>query len=151
MTLAKGLGGGVPIGAFMAKEKCSVFVPGDHGTTFGGNPLTCAVAYAVFKYVLDNDVPGMAKKAGAYLMEGLNALKKKYGFITEVRGRGLLAAVQFDRDIGGEVLTHCLEAGVLVNRVKPNAIRIMPPLVISNKEMDTGLARLDKALAGIKT
>jgi len=150
MTLAKGLGGGVPIGAFMAKESCSVFVPGDHGTTFGGNPLTCAVAYAVFKYVLDNDVPGMAKKAGEYLMKGLDALKAKYPFITEVRGRGLLAAVQFDRDMGQEVLTRCLETGVLVNRVKPNTIRIMPPLVITAREIDNGLARLDKALDGIK-
>jgi len=149
MTLAKGLGGGVPIGAFMAKEKCSVFVPGDHGTTFGGNPLTCAVAYAVFKYVLDHDVPGMAKKAGEYLMEGLKALKARYPFITEVRGRGLLAAVYFSKDVGAEVLTRCLETGVLVNRVKPNAIRIMPPLVINQKEIDIGLARLDKALGGI--
>jgi predicted acetylornithine/succinylornithine family transaminase len=150
MTLAKGLGGGVPIGAFMAKESCSVFVPGDHGTTFGGNPLTCAVAYAVFKYVLDNDVPSMAKRAGEYLMKGLGALKAKYPFITEVRGRGLLAAVQFDRDMGQEVLTRCLETGVLVNRVKPNTIRIMPPLVITAREIDNGLARLEKALAGIK-
>ena len=150
MTLAKGLGGGVPIGAFMAKERCSVFVPGDHGTTFGGNPLTCAVAYAVFKYALDNDVPAMAKKAGAYLMNGLEALKAKHPFINEVRGRGLLVAVQFDKDIGADVLTRCLETGVLVNRVKPNAIRIMPPLVIKPKEIDIGLERLDKALAGIK-
>ena len=150
MTLAKGLGGGVPIGAFMAKESCSVFVPGDHGTTFGGNPLTCAVAYAVFKYVLDNDVPSMAKRAGEYLMKGLGTLKAKYPFITEVRGRGLLVAVQFDRDMGQEVLTRCLETGVLVNRVKPNAIRIMPSLVITAREIDNGLARLEKALGGIK-
>ena len=150
MTLAKGLGGGVPIGAFMAKEKCAVFAPGDHGTTFGGNPLTCAVAYAVFKYVLDNDVSGMAKKAGDYLMGGLKTLKAKHPFITEVRGRGLLAAVQFDRDIGQDVLNRCLETGVLINRVKPNAIRIMPPLVITAKEIDIGLARLDKALSGMK-
>jgi len=150
MTLAKGLGGGVPIGAFMAKESCSVFVPGDHGTTFGGNPLTCAVAYAVFKYVLDNNVPGMTKRAGEYLMKGLGTLKAKYPFITEVRGRGLLVAVQFDRDMGQEVLTRCLETGVLVNRVKPNAIRIMPSLVITAREIDNGLARLEKALGGIK-
>jgi acetylornithine/succinyldiaminopimelate/putrescine aminotransferase len=150
MTLAKGLGGGVPIGAFMAKEKCAVFAPGDHGTTFGGNPLTCATAYAVFKYVIDNDVPGMAKKAGQYLLDNLKKLKSRYSFITEVRGRGLLVAVYFNKDIGQDVLTACLQTGVLINRLKPNAIRLMPPLTITNKEIDEGLARLDKALATIK-
>jgi acetylornithine/N-succinyldiaminopimelate aminotransferase len=150
MSLAKGLGGGVPIGAFLAKESCSVFAPGDHGTTFGGNPLTCATAYAVFKYIVENDVSGMAKKAGQYMLSGLKKLKAKYPFTTDARGRGLLAALEFDRDIGQEVLTACLQTGVLVNSVKPNAIRLMPPLTITNKEIDEGLARLDKALATIK-
>ncbi|OGN87705.1 MAG: acetylornithine aminotransferase, partial [Chloroflexi bacterium RBG_13_46_9] len=150
MTLAKGLGGGVPIGAFLAKEKCSVFSPGDHGTTFGGNPLTCATAYAVFKYVIENDIPGTAKKTGKYLMESLNKLKSKYTFINEVRGRGLLIAVQFTREIGQQVLEACLQYGVLVNRIKPDAIRLMPALNISKKEIDEGLARLDKALASMK-
>jgi len=150
MTLAKGLGGGVPIGAFLAKEKCSVFSPGDHGTTFGGNPLTCATAYAVFNYVIENDIPGTARKTGQYLMESLNKLKSKYPFINEVRGRGLLVAVQFTREIGQQVLEACLQSGVLVNRVKPNAIRLMPALNISKNEIDEGLARLGKALASIK-
>ncbi len=150
MTLAKGLGGGVPIGAFLAKEKCSVFSPGDHGTTFGGNPLTCATAYAVIKYVIENDIPGTAEKTGQYLMEILNKFKSKYPFINEVRGRGLLVAVQFTREIGQQALEACLQSGVLVNRIKPNAIRLMPALNISNSEIDEGLARLDKALASIK-
>ena len=150
MSLAKGLGGGVPIGSFLAKESCSVFAPGDHGTTFGGNPLTCATAYAVFKYIVENDVAGMAKKAGQYLLVGLKKLKTKYSFVTDARGRGLLAALEFNRDIGQEVLAACLQNGVLVNSVKPNAIRLMPPLTITNQEIDEGLARLDKALAGIK-
>jgi acetylornithine/succinyldiaminopimelate/putrescine aminotransferase len=150
MTLAKGLGGGVPIGAFIAKEKCAVFTPGDHGTTFGGNPLTCAVAYAVLNYVIENDIPGMAKKTGQYLLDNLKKLKSRYSFITEVRGRGLLVAVYFNKDIGQDVLMACLETGTLVNRVKPNAIRLMPPLTITNKEIDEGLTRLDKALATIK-
>jgi len=150
MTLSKGLGGGVPIGAFLAKEICSVFQPGDHGTTFGGNPLTCAVAYEVVKYVIDRDVPSQAKKAGQHLIIGLKKLKKKYPFITEIRGQGLLVAVEFNSDIAAEVLTNCLQMGVLVNAVKPNAIRIMPALVITNSEIDEGLARLDKALATVK-
>ena len=136
MTLAKGLGGGMPIGAVLAKENASVFVPGDHGSTFGGNPVTCAAAYATLKYIIDNDIAGNVKKVGQYLMEGLKGLKKKYSFITEVRGRGLLVAVEFNSDIGQEVLMACLEKGLLVNKVKANAIRLMPPLIIGNKDVD---------------
>ncbi len=150
MTLSKGLGGGVPIGAFLAKESCSVFQPGDHGTTFGGNPLTCATAYEVVKYIIDKDVPLQAKKAGQHLIIGLKKLKKQYPFITEIRGQGLLVAVEFNSDIAAAILTACLQMGVLVNAVKPNAIRIMPALVITDGEIDEGLARLEKALATVK-
>ena len=104
MTLAKGLGGGMPIGALLAKEKASVFVAGDHGSTFGGNPVTCAAAYATLKYIIDKDISGNVKKVGQYLMEALKGLKKKYSFITEVRGRGLLVAVEFDSEIGQDGL-----------------------------------------------
>jgi acetylornithine/N-succinyldiaminopimelate aminotransferase len=149
MTLAKGLGGGVPIGAFLAKEKCSVFSPGDHGTTFGGNPLTCAAAHAVLKYIIENNVPDMAKRTGSFFIEKLGDMKAKYPFITEVRGRGLLVAVQFNKEIGQDVLMACLQTGVLINRVKPNAVRLMPALNITDGETVEGLARLDKALAMI--
>jgi len=144
------MGGGVPIGAFLSKEHCSVFTPGDHGTTFGGNPLTNATAFAVTKYIIDNNVSGMAKKAGQYLMEGMNKLKAKYSFITEVRGRGLLTAMQFGREVGQDVTLACLQNGLLVNRVLPNAIRIVPALIITDKEIDEGLEKLDRALATIK-
>jgi predicted acetylornithine/succinylornithine family transaminase len=150
MTLAKGLGGGVPIGAFLAKEHCSVFAPGDHGSTFGGNPLTSATAYAVFKYVVENDIPGNTKKMGQYLLDGLRKIKEKHSFVTDAHGRGLLIAVYFDKDIGQDVLLACLKTGLLVNRVKPNAIRIMPALNITSAEIDEGLTRLDKALVGFK-
>ncbi len=150
ITLAKGLGGGVPIGAFLSKEHCAVFQPGDHGTTFGGNPLTCAVGYAVMKYTIENNVPANAKKMGVYLLDGMNKLKSKYPFITDVHGRGLLAAMYFNKDIGADVLTACIKTGLLINRVKPNAIRIMPALVITATEIDEGLLRLDKALGTVK-
>src|SRR4030042_1906347 len=130
MTLAKGLAGGVPIGAVLAKEHCAVFEPGDHGSTFGGNPLACAVGYATLKHILGTDLPGHAEKVGKYLIEKLQTLNKKHSFITDVRGRGLLLAVEFDRDIGQEVLMACLNAGLLVNRVKPNPIRLVPPLIM---------------------
>ncbi len=149
MTLAKGLGSGVPIGALLAKENASVFVPGDHGSTFGGNPLTCAAAYAVVKYIIDNDIVANVRRVGAYLKDGLERLKDKYPFVTDVRARGLLAAIEFDSEIGQDMLTACLEGGLLVNRVQPNALRFMPPLIIGTGEIDEALGILDKALAGV--
>ena len=150
MTLAKGLGGGMPIGALLAKEKAAVFTLGDHNATFGGNPVTSAAAYATLKYVIDHDIPGNAAKVGQYLMARLNDLKKKYSFVTDVRGRGLLLAIEFERDIGQDVLNACLENGMLVNRLKPNAIRLIPPLIITNSEVDEALDILDKALSTVK-
>jgi acetylornithine/N-succinyldiaminopimelate aminotransferase len=150
MTLAKGLGSGVPIGAFLAKEHASVFVPGDHGSTFGGNPLTCAAAHATVKYIIDNDICANVKKVGQRFIEGLNDMKRKYGFVTEVRGRGLLVAMEFDSDIGQSLLTACLENGLLVNRVKPNALRFMPPLIIGYDEVDEALEILGNALSSIE-
>jgi len=149
MTLAKGLGSGVPIGAILAKERANVFSPGEHGSTFGGNPLACAAAYATLKFVLDNDVVGNVRRVGQYFKERLEELKAKYRFIIEVRGRGLLLAMEFDRDIGAEMLQACLKHGLLVNRVKPNALRFMPPLIIGRGEVDEAVDILDKALAGI--
>jgi acetylornithine/N-succinyldiaminopimelate aminotransferase len=149
MTLAKGLGSGVPIGAIMAKDSAAVFVPGEHGSTFGGNPLVCAAAYAALKFIIDNDVVGNVREVGQYLKSRLEELKQKYQSITEVRGWGLLVAVEFKDDIGALLLTACLERGLLVNRVKPNALRFMPPLIIGNGEVDEAVGILDKALANI--
>lgn len=136
MTLAKGLGSGVPIGAFLAKEKASVFTPGEHGTTFGGNPLVCAAAYATMKYIIDNDIPEKVKQTGSYFMAKLQRLKQQFGFVTEVRGKGLLIAMEFDHEIAQEVVAACLDKGLLINKLKSNAIRFMPPLIITEKEAD---------------
>ena len=149
ITLAKGLGGGVPIGAFLAKEKCAVLTLGEHNATFGGNALTSAAAYATLKYVIENDVPGNAKRVGQYIMGKLNELKKKYSFITDVRGEGLLIAVEFDKEIAKQIVTSCIEKGLLVNRLKANAIRLIPPLIIGNKEADEALGILDKVFSEI--
>ena len=149
MTLAKGLASGIPIGAILAKERVSVFTPGEHGSTFGGNPLACAVAYATVKYVIDNDIPGNVRRVGQYLLTGLNGLKQKYQFITDVRGRGLLIAMQFTSDIAEKVLMACLERRLLVNQLKPNAVRFIPPLIIGNKEVDEAISILDSALSGV--
>lgn len=149
MTLAKGLGSGVPIGAFMSKQECSVFAAGEHGSTFGGNALTSAAAYATVKYIIDNDIPGNVKKVGDYFMKALIVLKHKYPFITDVRGRGLLLAIEFDSDIGADALNACMERGLLVNRVKPNALRFIPPLIIGEREVDEAIDILDNALSSI--
>jgi acetylornithine/N-succinyldiaminopimelate aminotransferase len=149
ITLAKGLGGGVPIGAFLAKEKCAVLTLGEHNATFGGNALTSAAAYATLKYVIEKDIPGNAKRVGQYLMGKLDELKKKYSFITDIRGQGLLVAVEFDKELAKQVVNACIEKGLLVNRLKPNAIRLIPPLVIGNKEVDEAIGILDKVFSGI--
>ena len=149
MTLAKGLGFGVPIGAFLSKEHCMALVPGDHGSTFGGNVLATAAAYAGTKFLIENDIPDRVKGMEKHLMSRLNQLKARFSFVSQVRGKGLLAAVEFDGDISGKVLTHANEAGVLLNGVKPNAVRLMPPLTITVEEIDEGVGRLETALAKI--
>ncbi len=149
MTLAKGLGGGVPIGAFMAKQKAAVFTPGDHGSTYGGNPLMCAVGRDVMRYVLAEDVLANVQRRGKRLMEGLQALQAEYPWIVEVRGAGLLQAIQFKQDISQDVLKACLNAGLLVNAPRPNTIRFMPALVINDSEIDEGLSKLATALAQV--
>jgi acetylornithine/N-succinyldiaminopimelate aminotransferase len=149
MTLAKGLGSGVAIGAILAKEKAAVFVTGEHGSTFGGNPLACAAGYATLKFVIDNDVPAKAKTVGKYLIQGLAKLKEKFPFVSEVRGRGLLVAMEFKDDIAAPLVMDCLKKGLLVNQLKPNAIRFMPPLIIGNGEVDEALGILEGVLPGV--
>ena len=146
MSLAKGLGGGVPIGAFLAKDSACAFDPGDHGSTFGGNPLTCAAAHASTKYLIDNNVAENSAKMGEYLGEGLKRLQAEYEFITDVRGMGLIWAVEFDSELTPEVLPACNEAGILMNPMRPNAIRLMPVLTITKEEIDEALVRLNEGL-----
>ena len=146
ITLGKGLGGGVPIGAFMAKDSCNVLEPGEHGSTFGGNALTCAGAYATVKHIIDHDVPSNAVAMGKRLMDGLNELKSRYPFITDVRGMGLLVAMEFNGELAGKIVTMCNEEGLLLNAVRPNILRFMPPLNLSAEEVDSAIARLATVL-----
>jgi len=147
ITLAKGLGGGVPIGAFLSKEKYSVLAPGDHGSTYGGNPLACAAAYAVVRHVVENNLIGNVIKTGNKLKSGLQKFIDKYEIINEIRGTGLLLAMEFKSDISAQLVSLSNEEGLLLNPVRPNAIRFMPPLNISDEEIDIGLNRLEQALS----
>ncbi len=145
MPLAKGMASGVPVGAILAKESASVFARGEHGSTFGGNPLACAAGYATIKFILDNNITQNVKEVGQYLTAGLDKLKEEHQFITGVRGLGLLQAMEFNSDLAQSVVTACLDNGLLVNKLKPNAIRFMPPLIIGKEEVDEAL----KILAGV--
>ena len=146
MTLAKGLGGGVPIGAFMAKDDAAVLRPGDHGSTFGGNALTCAAANASVRYIVDHDIPSHARQMGDYLAKGLNTLQANHEFIADIRGLGLLWAMQFNSDLAGDVVSACNEAGLLLNPLRPDAIRLMPTLNVTPAEIDEALERLETGL-----
>jgi acetylornithine/N-succinyldiaminopimelate aminotransferase len=149
ITLGKGIGGGVPLGAFLATEKASVFAPGEHGSTFGGNPLACAAGYATVKFIIENDIPGKVKQTGAHLISQLEGLKSKFDFIVDVRGRGLLVAIQFDHDLSDKVVRVCLERRLLLNPVKPDAIRFMPPLNITRNDVDEAIGILDPVLTEV--
>jgi len=144
LTLAKGLGGGVPIGAMLVKEKVAALGPGDHGSTFGGNPLACAAALAVVQTVVEERLAENAVAMGARLARGLQALVDK-GMAKAVRGRGLLLALELNGE-AGPVVDRCREAGLLVNAVQPNALRFAPPLIVQAAEIDQALAILDRVL-----
>ncbi|MCL2678686.1 MAG: acetylornithine transaminase [Dehalococcoidia bacterium] len=146
LVLAKGLAGGVPIGVFMATDKASVFAKGEHGTTFGGNPLACAAGYATLKFITENNLAAHAAEMGKNLLGGLKALQNDFAFIRDVRGRGLLLAIEFDADISRQIAQSCLEKGLLVNSIKPNLLRLIPPLNVTLQQINTGLDILRKAL-----
>ncbi len=147
MTLAKAMGGGVPIGAFMCKDSCDVLRPGDHGSTYGGNALTTAAAHAVVKEVIDGEWVEHGRVMGERLKAGLDRVKAaNEDSVKEVRGMGLLLAVEFHEAIAGEVVTSCNAGGLLLNPVRPTAVRFMPALNISEAEVDIAVDRFERAL-----
>jgi acetylornithine/N-succinyldiaminopimelate aminotransferase len=146
MTLAKGIAGGAPLAAILAKESCAVFTPGDHGSTFGGNPLATRAGYEVVRYIIDHDIPAQVAEKGAYLIQRLQGLEDRFPFVTEVRGKGLLTAIQFDREMSEQVVGACLEKGLIVNNVQPDAARLAPPLTVTQEEIDRALAILEGVL-----
>jgi predicted acetylornithine/succinylornithine family transaminase len=150
ITLAKGLGGGVAIGAFMATDKVSVFEQGEHGSTFGGNPLACAAGYVTISYMLKNGVIDNCRSVGAYLVKSINGLKKKSNLVVGVRGRGLLLAMELSRGIAADFVLECMKEGLILNAVTPSAVRFIPPLIITEKDVDEAMAIVKRVLSRIE-
>ncbi|MGI6623052.1 MAG: acetylornithine transaminase [Acetivibrionales bacterium] len=146
-TLAKALGGGFPIGALCAKEPyASAFEPGDHGSTFGGNPLACSAGLATLSTIINDKLYDNSAKMGEYFTDKLNKLKNKHPIITEVRGKGLMIGVQLAAPIAVKLKKKFLEQGFLIGSVGDNIIRMLPPLIISKDDIDMYIAALDKVL-----
>jgi predicted acetylornithine/succinylornithine family transaminase len=144
VTMAKALGNGVPIGACWAKaEVAAVFEPGDHATTYGGQPLATAAARAVLSVMEAEDVPARAERAGAHIRSGAEAIPG----VAEVRGLGLLLAIELTGQDSKVVAARMLELGAIVNAITPTALRLAPSLLISDDEVDHALALLTEALA----
>lgn len=147
MTLAKALGGGLPVGAMLAKESVArSFVPGTHASTFGGNPLVCGVGLAVLKTLTRGGVLKNCVKMGRLLFGGLQRLQKEFPFIREVRGKGLILGAEVDRD-GNKIVRDCLESGLLLNCTSQRVLRFLPPLTVSANEIQRCLSILEAVLA----
>ncbi len=144
MTMAKGIGGGVPMGGILATEKvASAFVPGDHGTTFGGGPLVCAAANAVLDTIVDENILDNVNEVGDYFISELKKLDKDV--IAEVRGKGLMVGLELTKP-GAEYVDKLREAGFLINCTADKVLRFVPPLIITKEEVDEFVKALDEIL-----
>lgn len=149
VTLAKGLAGGVPIGAMLMGPCTDLFTPGEHGTAFGGNPLACAAGIATIKTILEEDLLENATCMGAYWRSKLDDLYVKYSFIDSPRGIGLMLAIHVQHKLGSVIVQKALEHGLLLNSPAPDALRMVPPLVITTADVDEVHELLDRMLADV--
>lgn len=150
LTVAKALGCGVPVGAFLAREEVAkALVPGDHGTTYGGNPLACAAAVKVLELFKKQNVLDNVKKVSAYLEKKLDEIVAEYDFVVERRGLGLMQGLEINTDVKDlkKVIAACLDNGLILFTAGTNVIRFVPPLVISEADVDEMITKLKKALA----
>ncbi len=151
MTSAKALGNGVPIGAFLACGKAATaMVPGDHGTTYGGNPLVCAAANAVLDVFKEKNIVGHVKEVGAYLYEKLEGLVAEYDCVIAHRGKGLIQGLEFNSAVGPVVTNALLEQHLVLISAGANIIRFVPPLVIEKADVDEMVVRLKAAIEAVK-
>lgn len=151
ITLAKALGNGLPVGACVARGPwAEAFQPGDHATTMGGGPVVCAAALAVLDTIARDKLVENSRDTGAYLKQRLEWVAGRHERVSEVRGQGLLLALQFTGECAREVVLACLDQGLLVNDVSPSAIRLCPPLILSRVECDEAIAILDGVLQSMR-
>ena len=145
MTCAKALGCGVPVGAFVLGKKVAEtsLAPGDHGTTYGGNPFVCAAVSKVFDLYEKEQIVDHVQKVGAYLEEKLNALVDKYDFLKERRGKGLIQGLEVEGRPVGEIVNRALEHGLIIITAGSNVLRFVPPLVITNADVDEMIKKLE--------
>jgi acetylornithine aminotransferase/acetylornithine/N-succinyldiaminopimelate aminotransferase len=148
-TMAKGLAGGVPIGAMLAAPRVDIFEPGDHGTTFGGNPIACAAGVATIQTIQRDHLLDNARQMGDYLQGKLLALKEKYSFITEVRGLGLMRAFDLAEPNAQKIMDAALARGLLITNAGPSTIRMIPPLILAQADVDEAIDLLDQSLADL--
>ncbi len=150
VTMAKGLAGGVPIGAMLTGPRTDVFEAGDHGTTFGGNPIACAAGIATIKTILEQNLLENAAKMGDYWASKLTALCEKYpNLIDSPRGIGLMRAVHVQHDLAPMMVEKALHHGLLLNSLGPATLRMVPPLILTPSDIDEAAERLDAALAEV--
>lgn len=136
MTLAKGLGGGIPIGAMLAREEVAgAFTPGSHASTFGGNPLSTAAGLVVMDLLLREGLIERAERMGSYLLERLEGFKKRFPFVKDIRGKGLMIGMELTIP-GREIVEACLEKGLLINCTCERVLRFLPPLTVSEEEIE---------------
>jgi len=150
ISMAKGLGGGFPIGAMAARgEVMEKFEPGDHASTFGGNPLACAAANAALQVLEEEHLPERAARLGKWALDQMRDLQKKHpGLIVEVRGLGLMLGMEMEsEDLAKRVFDYCLEKRILVNRTAGNVIRLVPPLTISKEELSLALSTIEESFS----
>jgi acetylornithine/N-succinyldiaminopimelate aminotransferase len=146
ITMAKALGGGVAIGAMMAKPNIAAsFVPGTHASTFGGNCIACAAGIAVIEAIEEENLLENAAKTGQYAMDKLNQLKTKHNIIDHVRGKGLMIGIQLKKP-GAEIVSKCLDAGLRINCTQETVLRFMPPMNVTAKQIDEAVKILDNVL-----
>lgn len=146
MTCAKALGCGVPVGAFVLGKKVAdaSLAPGDHGTTYGGNPFVCAAVSKVFDLYEKEQIVDHVKKVGGYLEKKLNALVEKYDFLKERRGKGLIQGLEVEGRPIGEIVNRGLEEGLIIITAGSNVLRFVPPLVVTEADVDEMIVKLEK-------
>jgi acetylornithine/N-succinyldiaminopimelate aminotransferase len=150
LVVAKSLGGGMPIGAIISDDKIgSVFTPGSHGSTFGGNAASCAAGCAVIDFIIKNKLPEKAQNLGKYFIGALKKLKDKYPVIKDVRGMGLMVGMEFNKPIAEELVKAALKDHLVINKVSDFTLRFLPPLIIKKSNLKILIDWLDRALKKI--